>query len=191
VLQYCNSSHPPESVVARLSVGSLCLPHLVDVSIPLIAIGPGTGIAPIMGLLAERGVRRAIARKAGGSPPSSRDVVLFGSRHQATEDYFEQEFEVLFVRLHFNSLEPHSRRRDCTNFEGVFPRRTKQSVRAGSNRRKRKAFGQFDSSWSVRCSMRVLVHEFLLIEQVVGKDAKGGSREPPAGSRIFALLRRN
>lgn len=61
-------------------------PHFrlpVDASVPIIMVGPGTGIAPFRGFLHERQAR-------GGS---GANWLFFGEQHAATDFYYRQELE--------------------------------------------------------------------------------------------------
>ena len=58
--------------------------HLPDAGdVPVVMVGPGTGIAPFVGFLAER------AARADGGPA----WLLFGERHAATDLWYREELE--------------------------------------------------------------------------------------------------
>ncbi|MCI5052505.1 MAG: hypothetical protein MRY21_05150 [Simkaniaceae bacterium] len=60
--------------------------HVPQNDIPLIMIGPGTGLAPFRGFMQERG-------------PHSENWLFFGECHRATDFYYENEWEALHDRL--------------------------------------------------------------------------------------------
>lgn len=69
-----------------------------DLSVPLVMIGPGTGVAPFRGFLRARraavAAARAAAAAAGCSPPAAGDAWLFfGCRHKARDYLYREELE--------------------------------------------------------------------------------------------------
>ena len=63
-------------------------PHFrppADPSVPMIMVGPGTGVAPFLGFLDER-----LARGAGG-----RNWLFFGEQREATDFYYREKLESL------------------------------------------------------------------------------------------------
>ena len=56
-----------------------------DLSVPLIMIGPGTGVGPFIGFLQEREVR---LEKGGEDSPVGETWLLFGCRHEERDFLF-------------------------------------------------------------------------------------------------------
>jgi sulfite reductase alpha subunit-like flavoprotein len=68
--------------------GALRLPP--DPSVPLIMVGPGTGVAPFRAFLQKR----AALRRAGGAAPAP-CVLFFGCRHEAGDYLYRAEWGAL------------------------------------------------------------------------------------------------
>ena len=66
-----------------------------DDSIPIIMVGPGTGIAPFRAFLQER-----IAKKASG-----KNWLFFGDQHRATDYLYGDEFEAMKADGHLEKLD--------------------------------------------------------------------------------------
>jgi len=81
----------------------------VPLNVPVIFVGPGTGIAPIMSLLHDRDVARRVSGGGGGcggdggssdgndggaeNMPVMQDLVFFGCRHRGMDYLFQSELE--------------------------------------------------------------------------------------------------
>jgi len=72
---------PGAQVPLRLQAGTLLLP--AQASVPIVAIGPGTGIAPLHALVQER-----LAHRAAGE-----HLVIAGCRYMACDCLFRDEWE--------------------------------------------------------------------------------------------------
>ncbi|MGW0183787.1 flavodoxin domain-containing protein, partial [Nocardia sp. NPDC003345] len=73
-------------------------PHFrppLDPSVPMIMVGPGTGIAPFRGFLRER--------RAGGA--TGRNWLFFGDQHAAQNFYYRTELEDMFRSGHLSRLD--------------------------------------------------------------------------------------
>ena len=81
-----------------------------DCRLPMILIGPGTGIAPLRGFLRERAAQQRDGEKIG------RSLLFFGCRHPQHDFYYKSEIEtwqrdgVAEVFTAFSSLEGHKHR---------------------------------------------------------------------------------
>jgi sulfite reductase alpha subunit-like flavoprotein len=69
--------------------GALRMPS--DPAVPLILIGPGTGVAPFRAFLQDR----LAAARAGGAPPPAPCVLVFGCRSAAADFYCREEWEAM------------------------------------------------------------------------------------------------
>ena len=79
--RYLRRLRQGDSVRARLRPGAHRAP--ADAGVPLVLVGPGTGVAPLRALIAARG-------EAGGGGP----VALFvGCRHKGLDDLFADEWQ--------------------------------------------------------------------------------------------------
>jgi len=90
------------STPAPSTGGAPALPADADeLGIPLILVGPGTGIAPLRAFLQERSyMRRSLAQhlpQAGAltAPPPVQDLLFFGCRRSACDWLYRDEFEAL------------------------------------------------------------------------------------------------
>jgi sulfite reductase alpha subunit-like flavoprotein len=72
--------------------GSLRLP--ADAQVPLLLVGPGTGVAPFRSFLQQRQVQ-AEAAAAAGAPPPAPCVLFFGCRSAAADFYYADEWRAL------------------------------------------------------------------------------------------------
>jgi sulfite reductase alpha subunit-like flavoprotein len=72
--------------------GSLKAP---PADVPLILVGPGTGVAPLRALLQRRGAERAAAAAAATGPLPPPATLFFGCRSPAADYYFRADWEAL------------------------------------------------------------------------------------------------
>jgi sulfite reductase alpha subunit-like flavoprotein len=81
---YFSSLEKDDEVILSIRSGSFVAP---PISVPLILIGPGTGVAPMRALLQERFIN------VKNNPESSSDTILFfGCRKQNSDFLFEQDW---------------------------------------------------------------------------------------------------
>jgi sulfite reductase alpha subunit-like flavoprotein len=72
--------------------GNFRLP--ADQQVPLLLVGPGTGVAPFRSFLQQRQAQAAAAA-AGGAPPPAPCVLFFGCRSAAADFYYADEWHAL------------------------------------------------------------------------------------------------
>jgi cytochrome P450/NADPH-cytochrome P450 reductase len=101
---------PGETVLAYIRRPNPVFAPPDDPLLPMILIGPGTGIAPLRGFLRERAAQKRAGETIG------RSLLFFGCRHPDHDYFYREEFEALakdgVVDLHiaFSSLANHPHR---------------------------------------------------------------------------------
>ncbi len=81
-----------------------------DARLPMVLIGPGTGVAPLRGFLRERAAQKRAGETVG------RSLLFYGCRHPEHDWFYREEMEdwaregVADVHVAFSSLEGHSHR---------------------------------------------------------------------------------
>jgi cytochrome P450/NADPH-cytochrome P450 reductase len=81
-----------------------------DPRLPMILIGPGTGIAPLRGFLRERAAQKAAGESVG------RSLLFFGCRHPDHDWFYRDEMQtweqdgIAEVHVAFSSLAGHAHR---------------------------------------------------------------------------------
>ena len=92
--------YPTESSIIKVPVhvrhSSFRLP--TNPTIPVVMIGPGTGIAPFRGFIQER-VYQIASNKNGEASSVGATVLFFGSRHKATDFLYRDELVSQFETL--------------------------------------------------------------------------------------------
>ncbi|PAA70794.1 hypothetical protein BOX15_Mlig000600g2, partial [Macrostomum lignano] len=86
---YLASAGPGSVVTVRLQRGTLRVP---PVDVPLVLVGPGTGIAPFRGLVQQR---HGVVNGQGDEAPaagSAQTLVFFGCRHPEKDFYFQSDW---------------------------------------------------------------------------------------------------
>ena len=85
---------PPRLLPIWLSDGSLKPP--ADPRVPMILVGPGTGIAPFRSFLEDRQQqRKQAAAQSQGQAPHGDVQLFFGCRNQAADFYFAEQWETM------------------------------------------------------------------------------------------------
>lgn len=90
---------PPVRLPIRILSGTLLVP--AQSAVPVLAIGPGTGIAPLRAIVQER---------LGTSPPPANNMVVVGCRYAARDFLFKSEWERL---AHHTPAAAASASHDC------------------------------------------------------------------------------
>lgn len=70
---------------------------VASAAVPVVCIGPGTGVAPMRSIILARAHARAAAQKLCLAPPQPPDMLFFGCRHAAKDFLFGADFRALAV----------------------------------------------------------------------------------------------
>jgi cytochrome P450/NADPH-cytochrome P450 reductase len=101
---------PGETVLAYIRRPNPAFAPPADATLPMILIGPGTGIAPLRGFLRERAAQR------NGGEPIGRSLLFYGCRHPDHDFFYRDELEgfardgIVDLHVAFSSLAGHKHR---------------------------------------------------------------------------------
>jgi cytochrome P450/NADPH-cytochrome P450 reductase len=107
---YLMSLEPGETVLGYVRRPNPTFAPPADCRLPMILIGPGTGIAPLRGFLRERAAQKRAGETIG------RSLLFYGCRHPEHDFYYRKEIEgwqndgVAELFTAFSSLEGHKHR---------------------------------------------------------------------------------
>jgi sulfite reductase alpha subunit-like flavoprotein len=111
---YLSQLQPGDSVRVDIRRGSFHLPPaLTSSTVPVILIGPGTGIAPFRAMTQERAYQKMQRHPTGGI------VLVCGNRYRERDFLYGQEFEAAFAAGHLQHLLTAFSRDQTSDDEGT------------------------------------------------------------------------